>query len=235
MSKKHNFFLNVFIGYDPNESVAYHTCVQSLIDNSTIPLRIVPLKLGHFKNFYKRKKRKIDSTEFSISRFLTPYLSGFQDYSLYMDCDIIINADVLSLLKIIKKDKKSTSLWCVKHNYKASNEKKFLNNDQYIYNKKNWSSFMIFNNKKCKKLTPDFVEKANGLYLHQFKWLKEKDIKEIPKQWNILVGEQKIPKKVCGIHYTLGGPYFKKYKNCEKANIWKKSFSKAIFPLKLKC
>ena len=90
MNKKHNFFLNVFIGYDPNESVAYHTCVQSLIDNSTIPLRIVPLKLGHFKNFYKRKKRKIDSTEFSISRFLTPYLSGFQDYSLYMDCDIII-------------------------------------------------------------------------------------------------------------------------------------------------
>ena len=94
--------------------------------------------------------------------------------------------------------------------------------------------FCAFNNKKCKKLTPDFVEKANGLYLHQFKWLKEKDIKEIPKQWNILVGEQKIPKKICGIHYTLGGPYFKKYKNCEKANIWKKSFSKAIFPLKLK-
>lgn len=234
MSKNYNFFLNIFIGYDPKESVAYHTCVQSLLDNSTIPLRIIPLKLGHFKNFYNRKKRKVDSTEFSISRFLTPYLSNFQGFSLYMDCDIIINADILSLLKIIKKDKKNTSLWCVKHNYNPSNKKKFLNNSQHVYNKKNWSSFMIFNNKKCKILTPAFVEKANGLDLHQFKWLKEKEISELPKEWNVLVGEQKIPKKICGLHYTLGGPYFKKYKNCEKAYIWKNSFTKTIFPIKVK-
>ena len=231
MTKK-NKSLNIFIGYDPNETIAYHTCVQSLIDNSKIPLKITPLKLSHFKKFYKRKKRKVDSTEFSISRFLVPYLSNYKDYSLYLDCDIVINSNLENLIKRVEETKNKTALWCVKHNYKLSSNKKFLQNTQYAYSKKNWSSFMIFNNSKCKNLTPKFIENANGLYLHQFKWLQDKKITNLSSQWNILVGEQKIPKKIKGIHYTLGGPYFKKYSNCEKAEIWKKYFTKTIYPLK---
>lgn len=230
--KEKNKLLNIFIGYDPNEIVAYHTCVQSIIDNSKVPLKITPLKLSHFKNFYKRKKRKVDSTEFSISRFLVPYLSDYKGYSFYLDCDIIINSNLDDLIQQIHKTKTNTDLWCVKHNYKPIEEKKFNNNKQYVYNKKNWSSFMIFNNSKCKILTPKFIEKANGLYLHQFKWLNEKKIGNLSSQWNVLVGEQKIPKKIRGIHYTLGGPYFKKYFNCEKSSIWKKYFTKTIFPIK---
>ena len=26
--------LNIFIGYDPKESVVYHTCVQSILENT---------------------------------------------------------------------------------------------------------------------------------------------------------------------------------------------------------
>ena len=55
---------------------------------------------------------------------------------------------------------------------------------------------IIFNNAKCKILTPKLVAKAHGLYLHQFKWTKEKLIGALPGNWNILVGEQKIPKKI---------------------------------------
>ena len=35
--------IDLVVGFDQKEAVAYHTFVQSLIENSTIPLSIVPL------------------------------------------------------------------------------------------------------------------------------------------------------------------------------------------------
>ena len=53
-------------------------------------------------------------------------------------------------------------------------------------------------------------------------------IGSLPKNWNVLVGEQKIPKKINAIHYTLGGPYFKKYSKCEGSKFWFQ-YKKEIF------
>ena len=209
----------IFIGYDPREKIAFHVLSQSIIEHSSIPVSISPINLSNLRKFYKRKKRIKDSTEFSISRFLTPYLSDYKGYSLFVDCDFIIRDDVAKLLKIVKSDLKKV-LWCVKHNYIPKNKKKFLNEKQLIYNKKNWSSFVIYNNKKCKILTPTFIEKANGLYLHQFRWTKDHLIGSLPKEWNVLIGEQKIPKNFKSLHYTVGGPYFKKYRKSLGSNFW---------------
>lgn len=209
----------IFIGYDPREKIAFHVLSQSIIENSSIPVSISPINLKNLKKFYKRKKRIKDSTEFSISRFLTPYLSNYKDYSLFVDCDFIIKEDVAKLLKIVKSNPKKV-LWCVKHNYIPKSKLKFLNEKQLTYNKKNWSSFVVYNNKKCKILTPIFIEKANGLYLHQFKWTKDELIGSLPKEWNILVGEQKIPKNFKSLHFTVGGPYFKKYRKSSGSNFW---------------
>ena len=131
----------------------------------------------------------------------------------------MIFEDIAKLIKLISKNPKNV-VWCVKHKYKPKDKVKFLREKQFMYEKKNWSSFMVFNNKRCKILTPKFVSKAHGLYLHQFKWTKEKFIGSLPKNWNILIGEQKIPKKPNAIHYTLGGPYFKKYEKCDGAKFW---------------
>ena len=219
--------IKVFIGYDANETIAYHTCVQSIIDNSSLPVEFFPLKLNLFKKFYKRKKRKVDSTEFSISRFLVPYLSDFKGFSVYVDCDFIFLEDIARLFQNINNNK---ALWCVKHNYTARNKQKFLGNIQYKYQRKNWSSLMVFNNKKCKVLTPNYVENANGLFLHQFKWLKDQEISAIDKKWNVLIGEQAIPKKPKAIHYTVGGPYFKHHRNTKMASTWNFYFKKVIHP-----
>jgi hypothetical protein len=209
----------VFIGYDPRETVAFHVLSQSILENSSVPVSITPINLKNLKKFYRRKKRSKDSTEFSISRFLTPYLSDYKGYSLFVDCDFIIRDDIAKLLKIVKSDPKKI-LWCVKHNYVPKNKIKFLNEKQLLYSKKNWSSFVVYNNKKCKILTPKFIEKANGLYLHQFRWTKDHLIGALPKQWNVLVGEQKIPKNFKSLHFTVGGPYFKKYNKSLGSNIW---------------
>ena len=215
-----NNIFKIFIGYDSREKIAYHVLSHSIISNATIPVQITPIKLENLKHFYKRPKAKNHSTEFSISRFLTPYLSNYQGMSLYLDCDFIMLGDVAKLLSFISK-KPNKVLWCVKHKkYIPQDKFKFLREKQLPYAKKNWSSFMVFNNAKCKVLTPKFVSKAHGLILHQFKWTKENQIGSLPKNWNILVGEQKLPKKINALHYTLGGPYFKKHSKCEGAKHW---------------
>ena len=212
--------LKIFIGYDSREKIAFHVLSQSILANSSIPVSISPINLKNLKRFYNRPKEKNHSTEFSISRFLTPYLSSYNGYSLYLDCDFIVLGDIAKLLKSISK-KPSKVVWCVKHKkYIPKDKTKFLREKQTPYQKKNWSSFMIFNNEKCRILTPKLVSKANGLYLHQFKWTKENLIGSLPKNWNILVEEQKITKKINALHYTLGGPYFKKHSKCPGANYW---------------
>jgi hypothetical protein len=213
--------IKVFIGYDSREKIAYHVLSQSIIENSSIPVSINPINLKNIKQIYKKKKAKIHSTEFSISRFLTPYLSNYEGYSLFLDCDFVMIGDIAELLNIVKKDK-NKSVWCVQHkDYSHQLKKtKFLNEIQLPYAKKNWSSFMVFNNQKCKILTPGVVSKKSGLFLHQFKWTDESKIGKLPKNWNILSGEQKIPKKIKAIHFTLGGPYFSKYKNCDGSKYW---------------
>ena len=223
--------INVYIGYDQRESIAFSVLSYSILKHASLPVNIIPINLYNLRKFYKRKKGPKDSTDFSISRFLTPYLSAFKGYSIFMDCDFIINGDIAEVINIAKKDS-SKAVWCVKHSYVPKNKRKFLNERQLAYNKKNWSSFMVFNNKKCKKLTLKLVEKSNGLFLHQFKWLKsDKLIGSLPAKWNVLVGEQKIPKNFKALHYTIGGPYFKIFKKCKGSNIWFNCKNEMMRPL----
>ena len=49
---------------------------------------------------------------------------------------------------------------------------------------------MMTNKAKCKALTPEFVNSATGLELHQFKWLESENlIGSLPLTWNWLVCE----------------------------------------------
>ena len=41
----------IFVGYDPREAIAYHTCVNSIIRNSSQPVAIVPVALNLFGDY----------------------------------------------------------------------------------------------------------------------------------------------------------------------------------------
>jgi hypothetical protein len=66
------------------------------------------------------------------------------------------------------------------------------------------------------------VNTASGLELHQFKWLASDDlIGALPERWNHLVGYDAPSADAALVHYTLGGPYFPEYAQCEYADAWR--------------
>jgi lipopolysaccharide biosynthesis glycosyltransferase len=211
--------LKIFIGYDSREVVAYHTCVQSILDKTSELPCFVPLKKELIKD-YPTKDNKVGSTEFSYTRFLVPYLSNYEGYSLYLDCDFIVDFDISYLVEKYPLDNYTCRV--VKHSYVPRNDKKFLKNDQIFYSRKNWSSFIIFNNEKCKILTPEYVNSSSGIDLHQFSWVSDKDIGSLPKSYNYLVGENNdfILDKPKAIHFTNGGPWFEEYSECDFSKLW---------------
>jgi len=210
--------LKIFIGYDEVETVAFHTLVQSIINLSTEPVEIMPLKLSMLPE-YTRQRQPQQSNEFSFSRFFVPYLCGFKGKALFIDCDMMFREDPKELFKLIN-DNQSISV--VKHDYTPKTKTKFLGSIQYQYPRKNWSSVMLFNceHTDCKRLTPDFINNADGLELHRFWWTHDDYIGELPVEWNHLVGEYQKNKDAKLVHWTLGGPYFIDYHDTEYAGEW---------------
>lgn len=212
--------IRVFIGYDPNETVAYHVLSHSILTRSSKPVSIAPLMLSQLDGLMWRDRHELQSTEFSFSRFLTPYLCGYEGWAVFMDCDMMFTRDIAELWAL-RDD--TYSVMATKHDHRPKEETKFLGQQQTRYEKKNWSAVMMFNCAKCTALTPDYVNTASGLELHQFKWLDSDDqIGSIPLNWNHLVGYQEdCPVEEIGnLHWTHGGPYFDRTKDASYAKEW---------------
>ena len=209
--------INVFIGYDEGEKIAYHVLSESIRRNSSKPVSITPLCLSNIPEF-KRETQPNQSTEFAFSRFMVPYLNDYKGWSIFMDCDMMFRGDISELW-----DMRETkySVMCCKHDYEPKQGVKFRGAKNEKFPKKNWSSFMLMNNMLCKKLTPEYVNTATGLELHQFKWLmNDNAIGNIPLDWNWLVGEYDYNPNAKNVHWTLGGPYFEDYARSDYADEW---------------
>ena len=210
--------INIFVGYDSKEKVAFNTLSYSILKNSTQPIAITPIYLENIKDTFVRERNNLSSTEFSFSRFIIPHLMNYQGWALFMDCDMLMKADIAELWRL--RDDRYAVQVC-KHDYVPKSATKFLGQTQTVYPKKNWSSFMLMNCKKCTTLTPDYVNKASGLELHQFKWLETENlIGDLPLEWNWLAEEYEPKEDVKNIHYTEGGPYFKGYEKIDYAEDW---------------
>ncbi|MDX3907066.1 MAG: glycosyltransferase [Pigmentiphaga sp.] len=208
----------VYIGFDYKEVIAYHVLCHSILEKSSIPVTFTPIALNNIKDVFTRERNPLQSTEFSFTRFLVPYLSGYEGWSLFIDCDMLMRTDIAKLWAL--RDDRYAAM-CVKHDYVPKTDTKFLGQVQTKYEKKNWSSVILFNNKKCRKLDPGYVNTASGLELHQFKWLESDDlIGELPASWNWLVNEYDYLPNADLVHFTDGGPYFDEYKDDDYAEEW---------------
>ena len=215
--------INVFIGFDEGEKVSYHILSESIRRQSSVPVSITPLCLSNLPEF-KRKLQPNQSTEFAFSRFLVPYLSEYKGWSLFLDCDMMFRDNIKNLWDMIDENK---SIMCCKHDYTPKQNVKFRGAKNEPFPKKNWSSFMLMNNQRCKMLTKEYVETATGLELHQFKWTHEENIGELPLEWNWLVGEYEHKDDIYNVHYTKGGPWFEEYAKCDYSQDWFKNLEES--------
>ena len=215
--------LNIYIGYDSKEDIAYRVCKYSILKRTNTNLKVTSLKLYELvtNKMYFREIDPLASTEFTYSRFLVPALNKYKGWAIFCDCDFIFFEDISKILESLDVSK---AVYCVKHDYTPKEKHKMDGQKQTIYPRKNWSSFILFNcaHPSNKKLTVDMVNSETGSFLHQFKWLKDSEIGSLDERWNWLEGwtSSYNDKKPFAVHYTRGGPWFDEWQDVEFANEW---------------
>jgi len=184
--------LKIFIGFDDRQPVSYNVLQYSIIKYASQPVSITPLILDTLP----MNRRGL--TPFTYSRFICPYLCGFEGKSVFMDADMILRADICELL-----------------NYNMDNIDVALVKNKMKFE---WSSLMLFNNERCRKLTPQFIddESHNPLGMG---WAKA--VGELPAEWNHLVGYDDPSPNAKLVHYTQGVPAWRETADCEHSMEWR--------------
>ncbi len=73
--------INMVVGFDQREAVAYHAFCQSVISRTSRPVRFTPL-VAHGVD-----GKRNGSNAFIYSRFLVPYLNEYKGWAIYADGD----------------------------------------------------------------------------------------------------------------------------------------------------
>jgi hypothetical protein len=182
--------LRVFIGYEPRQPLAYNVLQHSIVRHSSKPVSITPLILGQLP--IKRK----GLTEFTYTRFLVPHLCDYTRSALFLDADMVVKGDIAELFACTD----------MSHDVQVMQEQPQFE----------WASAMLFNNNRCMKLTPEFIEdESNSMF--DMKWAKS--VGTFPAEFNHCVGYQE-PKEAKLYHYTQGLPCWHETRGLPEDGAW---------------
>lgn len=216
--------LKVFIGYDSREDIAYQVARRSLVRHTGSHVTVHPIRQTVIRELglYTRPLDATATTEFSLTRFLTPYLAAQHDgWTLFTDCDFLFTADICGVLDGLDPTK---AVYVVQHEYEPAHDIKMDGKKQTRYPRKNWSSFILFNcgHPDVKALTPEVVNSVTPAFLHRFEWIQDQShVGALALDWNFLEGEYPKPAQTPRvIHYTNGGPWFAEWRNVDYADLW---------------
>jgi len=181
--------MKVFIGVDPRQPLGYNVLQYSIHANSKQPVEVIPLMLS------KLPIKRRGLTEFTYSRFLVPYLCGYEGCAVFMDADIVVTGDIADLFA------QADGVSAVQ-----------VMQDQPKFE---WASVMLFNNVMCTKLTPEWIDdEANKPMALGFG-----AIGSFTPEWNHCVGYQE-PKDAKLYHYTQGLPCFHETRGLPEDKYW---------------
>lgn len=183
--------LRVFIGFDPRQPVAVQVLAHSIWERASKPVSITRLQLNQLP------LKRVGLTQFTFSRYIVPYLCGYEGKAVFMDADMLCLDDICKLEAIC--DPQGAPV-CVVKNPALRFE---------------WPSLMYFDNLRCKALSLDFIERGNP---QKLEWAEK--VGTIPAEWNHLVLYDKPRKDAKIVHYTCGIPIFPEVKDCEYAAEW---------------
>ena len=212
-----NDLVRLVVGFDARETIAYHVFCQSVLEKTSLPVSFLPL-VEQSLAVYKETHHD-GSNRFTYTRFLTPFLMGFEGWAIFADGDMVCRRDIAELWKLRDPSK---AVQVVKHDYLTKSSTKYLGNKNENYPRKNWSSVILWNcghpENRC--LTPDLVSSKDGSFLHRFQWLADSLIGELDKEWNWLAIEYDENPSANLIHYTLGTPCFREFRDCSSSEHW---------------
>lgn len=181
--------VKVFIGWDARQPIAYHVLCSSILRHTSVPVSITPLILDTLPI----TRRGL--TDFTFARYLVPWLCDYEGTGIFMDSDMLTVTDIAYL---DVQDGDNVAL--VRHPSNTYED----------------TSMMVFNNKRCHSLTPEYIENEEPQTL---KWAGS--IGRLDWHWNFLVGydsPQNGPLSI--IHYTQGIPEYKECRDCDYADLW---------------
>ena len=219
----HRGTAKIFVGYDSREDIAWEVCRHSLQRHADDNLAVIPIRQQPLRELglYTRAVDSKSSTEFSITRFLTPYLAAQSGWAVFCDCDFLFTIDIRQVFEGLDPSK---AVYCVQHDYTPAHTIKMDGKQQAAYPRKNWSSFMVFNcdHPDVQALTPEVINSAEPAYLHRFHWVRDAQaIGALDIDWNFLVGEYPKPQQTPRVlHYTVGGPWFEGWQDCDYSELW---------------
>lgn len=230
---------SLWVGFDKREAAAFAVAKHSAGRRCTQPLPIFALEINTLRerSLYTRPtaRRFVGgasvlwdvisdapmSTEFALTRFLTPILARFSGWALFMDSDVLVRSNLARLFEAADRTK---AVQVVKHGLLGPAGAKMDGQVQTSYRRKNWSSVMLFNceHPSNARLTLEFVNSAKGLDLHQFCWLEDDEIGDLAPEWNWLVGHSPPVVDPAIVHFTDGFPLMPGYENQPYADEWER-------------
>lgn len=232
--------MKIFIGHDDRESVVGKVCEFSfdMYKPAELDVEYYHLKVGELRKqglfdrpwlirnngqYVDQRDGKPFSTQFAHTRFIVPTLCrqmNYKGWALFLDADILFVDSPSTLVSSLDPDK---AVYVVKHNFEPTEATKMDGVAQLRYNRKLWSSLMLFNmsHPANEFLTADKVNNMPGSWLHSLGWLRDEWIGELDERWNFVPGHSNERVKVPGaIHYTNGGPWFDNHRKTPMGERW---------------
>lgn len=226
--------LTVYIGYDSRHQGIEEVQIKSHMtafkrsvreDNERFDPEFKLLDTSKIEEYTREYANQ--STEFTYSRFLIPYLENYEGFSMFIDNDFIWEKPFWEMFYFLHPD---NAVACVQYDYELEkmSKTKMGGEENVMYPKKLWSSLMFFNNshEDCKKLTPEVINTATGQYLHQFEWTDAID--RIPDKYILTEGMSDDEKRYHAVHYTRGGPWIADMdcSDIKHLNVYEKHYNK---------
>lgn len=192
--------LRVFIGYDSRQPVAFSVAQASIWRHCSRPVSITPLVLSTLPI----ERRGL--TEFSMSRYLVPWLCNYEGHALFIDGDTLCMADIADLP------------WDAQYAVQMVKHDTVVKNGKQVDVRFERPSVILFDCEKCRALTPEFIENGEP---HKFHWTT--NIGWLPREWNYLVGYDRdgFDTRVKLAHFTMGLPCFEETAKDEYAAEWR--------------
>lgn len=190
----------IFIGADERQPIAFNVAQHSIYDHASIPVSVTRLAIETLPV----KRRGL--TSFTFTRYLAPWLCGYEGYALFADADVLFRADIAELAAL----KPDAAVSVVPHT-------SVVKHGETVSTVFERNAVMLFNCAKCKNLTPEYI--SDGAPNKLPEWAES--IGELPKEWNHLVGYDPPNPNAKIAHFTMGIPCFPQTKDDEFGDEWR--------------